>query len=122
MANLDVTELLSDPDFVDPCTLIHRQSVMNADGTPLITEQQFPTVGSVQPASGKTLNRLPDELRIAGIMSFFIKGAVITDGCGAYPDVIVFRKQRYQVQVVFDWTNWGAGWCEGTCVREKAAI
>lgn len=119
MAQIDVTELLADADFVDHLSLIHRVSKLNNLGENTLEECLQPTFGSVQPASGKTLQRLPEALRVANVSSFWVKGEIKADGTSAYPDIISFRGRRYQVQTVMDWTNWGGGWCEGTCVAER---
>lgn len=119
MAEIDVTDLLVDPDFIDELILITRATTVNSYGENVVTETSTATVGSVQPASGKTLQRLPDALRVADVSSFWIKGVITADGSGKYPDLISFRGRRFQVQVVFDWTNYGEGWAEGTCVAEK---
>lgn len=119
MANIDVSDLLSDPDFVDPCILIHRVAVVNEFGENVTTETCVKTVGSVQPASGKVISRLPDSLRVANLRSFWIRAEIVADGDARYPDLIVFRGKRYQVQTVDDWENYGNGYCEGTCVAEK---
>jgi galactose-6-phosphate isomerase len=118
MGQIDVTELLQDPEFVDPVVLIHRSPVINAYGENVLSENGVQTVGSVQPISGKTLQRLPEALRVASVMSFWVKGKIVSDGRCQYPDLISYRGQRYAVQAIFDWTNWGAGYSEGTCVRE----
>lgn len=122
MGLIDVSDLFSDPDFVKPITHIKRTSLVNNYGQNEVKEQGFPTFGCVQPATGKTLQRLPEALRVVDVMSFWLKGKISSDGCGKYPDVLVSSGQRYQVQVVFDWTDWGNGWCEGTCVREKPSV
>lgn len=119
MGQIDVTEVLADPDFVDAITLIHRTPNVDDFGNNQLTERSEPTYGSVQPASGRTLQRLPEALRVANVSSFWVKGKIVSDGSCQYPDIISFKGQRYAVQVVFDYTNWGEGWCEGTCVREK---
>ena len=119
MANLDITELLTDPDFVDTVLLIHRTTVVDAFGQNVLHETFLSTIGSVQPATGKDLLRLPDALRQASVSLFFLKGAIVTDGNGKYPDLIQFRCKRYQVQNVLDYSNWGPGWSEGTCIAEK---
>lgn len=119
MAQIDVSDVLLDPDFIDPLKIINRTPVINLKGENRLVESCVDTFGSVQPASGKTLERLPDALRVPNVSSFWIKGRIIADGSCEYPDVIVFNEKRYNVQVVFDWTNWGAGWCEGTCVVER---
>lgn len=122
MANVDVADILADADFVDGIVLIHRTPTVDSFGQNQLTERSEPTYGSVQPASGKTLQRLPEALRIANVSSFWVKGKIISDGSCQYPDVIVFQGQRYAVQTIFDFTNWGQGWSEGTCVRERPAL
>jgi len=119
MAQIDVTDILSDPDLVDDVILIHRTPTVDQYGENKLCENGIPTIGSVQPASGKVLQRLPDAFRVANVMSFWIKGKIVSDGYNKYPDIISLKGARFAVQVIFDWTNWGAGWCEGTCVKER---
>lgn len=122
MGNVDVSDVLLDPDFVDPLIIIHRKSHVDGGGVNRLEEQGFPSFGTVQPISGKALQRLPDELRVANVQSFWVKGKIISDGKCQYPDIISYKGNRYAVQIIFDWTNWGAGWCEGTCIRERPAL
>lgn len=121
MALIDVTDLLTDPDFVDPVCIINRTPTINSFGENVLVEASNQTVGSVQPASGKTISRLPEALRVANVSEFWVKGQIIADGTYTYPDILVFQGRRYQVQTVQDWGNWGAGYAEGTCVAEKPA-
>lgn len=121
MANLDVTELLSDPDFVDPVVLVNRVPFVNSLGENSLQESSLNTVGSVQPASGRTLQRLPEALRVANVSSFWLKATIIAAEPGKYSSILVFKGKRYQVQTVFDWSNYGEGYTEGTCVAELPA-
>lgn len=118
MALVDVTELLVDPDFIDAISLINRVPALNSFGENLLTETKTDSVGSVQPASGKTLMRLPEALRQVNVSSFWFKGKIVASEPGKYSAILVFRGVRFQVQTVLDWTHFGAGWCEGTCVAE----
>lgn len=121
MAQIDVSELLLDPDFVDKMTVITRTPFVNSKGENSVKDCPLIGVGSVQPASGKTIFKLPEEFRVANVSSFWFKGAIIATAPGKYSSIIEFKGQRYQVQVVFDWSNWGQGWTEGTCVAEVPA-
>lgn len=121
MAQVDVTELLSDPDFVDDISLINRVPRVNSLGESIIVDSTINSIGSVQPASGKTLARLPDALRLANVSSFWFKGAITASSPGKYSSQLVFKGVIYEVQTVQDWSNWGEGWCEGTCVAEPPA-
>jgi hypothetical protein len=121
MAQIDVTEVLVDLDFVDPIQLIIRVPVVNYLGENVIEEAVRNSFGSVQPASGKSLSRIPEALRVANMSSFWFKGEIIATAPEKYSSILVFKGQRYQVKNVFDWTNWGQGWCEGLCVAELPA-
>lgn len=121
MAQVNVTELLVDPDFIDAISLVTRIPTINSLGENTLGETCLVTVGSVQPASGRVIQRLPEALRVANISSFWFKGTIVASSPGKYASVLVFKGVRYQVQTVQDWTNWGEGWCEGTCVAEKPA-
>lgn len=121
MSRIDVTELLTDTDFVGPIQLVSRLPRINSLGENLLTETTVTSVGSVQPASGRAIARLPEALRVANVSSFWFKGTIVASAPGKYSSILVFSGQRYQVQTVLDWTNWGAGWCEGTCVAEVPA-
>jgi len=121
MSRIDVSELLSDPDFVDQMVQIRRAPSVNSQGKNILKEENIKTIGSVQPASGRTVLRLPEEFRVANMSEFFMKGVITATGPGKYSDVLVFKGKRYQVHVVFDWSNWGLGYTEGVCVEEVPA-
>ena len=119
MAQLDVTELMTDPDFVDPMTLITRTASTNLHGENIVSDCPVETFGCVQPANSEVINRLPDELRVANIKSFWLKGTIIASAPGKYASSILYKGQRYEVQHVFDWSNFGQGYCEGVCTVGK---
>lgn len=121
MANVDVSELLSDPDFVDPIQVITRFPRTDSLGQATFTERVTNTVGSVQPANYRTVQKLPEALRVANVSSFWFRGEIVASAPGKYASVLVFRGQRYQVQTVADWSNFGQGFTEGTCVSEVPA-
>lgn len=122
MAQLDVSDLLLDPDFIDEITMIHRTATVNAFGETVLVEASTVTVGSVQPASGKEMKRLPESLQTADVRSFFIKAAILSDGTSQYPDILVFQGQRFQIQVVQPWLHWGSGWNQGLVIGEVPAV
>ncbi len=122
MGQIDVSDVLGDPDFMDAIVLIHRAPCVDQYGKNHLKETGIQTFGCVQPASGKTLSRLPEALRVANLMSFWVKGKIVADGKSQYPDIIVSKGVRFEVQTVMDWTNWGDGWCEGTAVQGKPTL
>lgn len=121
MALIDVSELLHDPDFCDSMTHVRRQPIVSALGENTLEEVATCTVGSVQPATPEVIQRLPESLRVGNIQSFWIQGSIRAGFNGNYPDILIFNDKRYAVQHVFDWTHFGSGWSEGTCVQEDLA-
>jgi hypothetical protein len=122
-ALVDLSDMVIDPDFVDRVGIVHRTPMVNDMGENTLISNIVWTIGSVQPASGNTLSRLPDALRVANVDSFWVKGVIIADGKCEYPDLLIFKKYEYEVQFVLDWTNWAfPGWCEGTAVRKRISL
>lgn len=122
MAQVDVTELLSDPDFVDEMQIVRRKPTVSEFGENVLVESVVQTIGSIQPVSGKELQRLPDALRVMNVASFWVKGEIVSDGTCKYPDLLVFKGKRYAVQIINDWTHFGQGWSQGLAVREVIAV
>ncbi len=121
MGRIDVTEILCDPDFVDAIQLITRVPTVNTRGENNLVETTTNSFGVVQPASGRAIARAPEALRVENLSSFWFKGVIVASASAKYPSILTFGGARYQVKVVFDWTNWGEGWCEGLCVAEVPA-
>lgn len=118
MAQVDVDILLGDPDFVDTMVQIKRTPIVNLYGENSVSEISIKTVGSIQPASGRALQRIPEALRLEDVKSFWIKGTITATAPGKYSDILVFKGYRYQVRSIQDWTNFGEGYSEGLCVAE----
>lgn len=120
MANIDVSDLLLDPDFVNNVQLIHRTVTVSSMGKNVIVEgAPISTVGSVQPASQQDILRLPESMRIKDVRAFWIKAAILSEGASQYPDIITFGGKRFQVYATEPWNNYGQGWNKGICVAEE---
>jgi hypothetical protein len=119
---IDVSDILADPEFVDEIVIVHRTPEVNDFGENELKECGVNTVGCVQPVSGSTLQRMPEAFRVANVKSFWVRGKIISDARHKYPDILISKGVRYAVQMIFDWTNWGDGWSEGTCVQERPTL
>lgn len=117
MALIDVTELLSDPDFMDSVTIIRRSQTVNEYGEAEITETSSVVSVVVQPASPDDMQRLPDSARRRDAIAVWYKGTLSAD---AYPDVIVWQSKRFQVRDSEAYGNWGAGYSKAVCTLIEA--
>lgn len=122
MALLDVSELLLDPDFIDTIQLVHRTATVNAMGETVLVESAVTTVGSVQPATAKEFQRVPEALRMSDWRAFYVKAEILTDGSSQYPDLLVFGGRRYEIKSTEPWLNFGQGWNKGLCVAQEPSL
>jgi hypothetical protein len=55
---------------------------------------------SVQPVSGRELQRLPEGLRTRELLSLFTVDALLVEAPGVRPDIITIRSETWQVERV----------------------
>ena len=119
MALIDVSELLTDPDFTNTVTLIRRASTVNTYGENVMTETQSTITAVVQGANAESLERVPEGARLSDLIDVYYKGALHAESPSGYADIIVWGGKRYQVfEVVDDFMNFGAGFTKAVCKLE----
>jgi hypothetical protein len=119
VAQIDLSELMTDPDFVDAIRIVRRAPTVNSYGENTLTSSNIDTYASVQSPNGETLNRLPDGAVLSDYKVFYCKTPLYADRVNGYADIIEFAGLRYQVINSIPWSNWGAGWYRADCVMEK---
>jgi hypothetical protein len=123
MALIDVSELLTDPDFTNTVTLIRRASSVNSYGENVLTETSSSITAVVQGANTETLERVPEGARLSDLIDVYYKGVLHAESQSGYADVIVFGGKRYQVfQVIEDFMNFGAGFTKAVCKLEPVNV
>jgi hypothetical protein len=119
MALIDVSELLTDPDFTNTVTLIRRASTVNIYGENVMTETQSTITAVVQGANTESLERVPEGARLSDLIDVYYKGQLTAESPSGYADIIVWGGKRYQVfEVVEDFMNFGAGFTKAVCKLE----
>lgn len=122
MANIDVSFLLTDPDFTDQVTLIKRASTINQWGEQVITDTSSTITAVVQGPSTEVLQRFPNFAQVSDAISVWAKQEFTAQATGGYGDVIVWRGKRYQVkEVAEDFANWGEGFTMALCELEAVS-
>jgi hypothetical protein len=116
MPNLDVTDLLTDPDFVDRTLLCNRGvQLVGADGLAQNTVTAIPFQGVVTSLRGSELERTPDGERITGSILIVTRFILIDGKHGLTADVIQWRGARYTVTDVNDYSSYGRGFVQAVC-------
>lgn len=120
MARIDVSFLLTDPDFCDYVTLIRRASTINEYGEHVITETSSTIMAVVQSPNNEELERVAEGARWTDYIDVYYKGRLTAESPGGYADIIVWNGRRYQVfQVNEDFINWGLGFTKALCKIEE---
>lgn len=120
MANIDVSFLCFDPDFANAIQVKRRVSSVNAYGENQLTTTTVDAVGSVQPADGETMQRLPEAMRSDSVISVYTMTRLYPDGVGAnYTDIVVWNGDDYQVIKCEPFGNYGAGYYKADCLRVR---
>ena len=119
MALIDVSELLTDPDFTNTVTLIRRSSTVDTYGENTMAETSSSITAVVQGANAESLERVPEGARLSDLIDVYYKGQLTAESPGGYADIIVWQGKRYQVfEVVEDFMNYGAGFTKAVCKLE----
>ena len=124
MPTLDVTDILSDPDFATTFDVIRTSEVIDANGRadhiPVVTNA---VVGVVLP-SGGNLIRQPDGSRHTGAIEIYTT-FMLSDGSGSVDfapadgatvaaDIVVWNGGQYTVVNSQDYSQFGAGYIQAT--------
>lgn len=117
MADIDVSDLLNDPDFADVVTVIRRSQTIGANGRSENYGQYFDDVAMcISPTGRNEIERLDDsqkQLRsIKAITSFRLQGPTVGQGS----DIVMWQDSAYLVAVVDPYTQFGAGFVEAILV------
>ena len=120
MANIDVSELLSDPDFTDTATLIRRASSINGFGELELTETPETITAVIQGPEPMDFKQNPDAAWLTDAIAVWWRGSFTVEAPGGYSDVVVWHGKRYICeQVQEDYINWGTGWTRALFRLEK---
>lgn len=116
MANLDIRELLSDPDLCDKFTYLKRVELVDPKGEGQLFPRGRQGYGSVQPASGNTLKQLPNLTNVSGVIEIWTRAPLQLATETTQADVIYWKGDRYLVaEKLDDWQHFGAGMCHAVC-------
>ena len=120
MADLDVSELISDPDFCDEVQLIRRTAVSGDNGRNQVTELPPSTEYMVvQGLKARDFQRFPDLVDLYGVKAFWFVGVFLEESETQYSDIVVYNGLRYQIHKVDeDFRNYGAGFMKAFAALE----
>lgn len=113
MALIDVTDLLADPDFVEPAPLTVRRSAVsvNEHGRKVATPSVSLFTAVVTQNGGADLVRGPDGSMISGDIVIHTTFRLTEE------DDVIWKGTTYTVKNVRDWSSFGRGFVCAIAIR-----
>lgn len=119
MSDLNVDDIILDSDLsFHRFGVIRQQQTVDAHGrvVPFNPDQPYMQfVGCVQPASGRTLEMLPELTHVSGVIEIWTRYRLEGPSDTTQADIILFGGRSYIVYTVQPWFGWGAGFVHAVC-------
>lgn len=122
MPDIDVSDLLSDPDFAETLTIMRRLQVIDtvtgisSAESNLILPRPF---GVVLPQPDLPIQRGPDQQALPRLIEvhtkYRLRSASIEDDVTYLPDFIVWNGDNFYVNRVYDYSRFGRGFIQADC-------
>lgn len=119
MPSIDVSDVLTDLDFVD-CFSVTRstENLVNGINTP--TQEVFSEVyGVVTPNDDLNLLRTPEGARLAGSITIHTQFQLSDGGADGDADIVTWNGRAYTVTSVGDWSRYGDGFVVAICAYNQ---
>lgn len=125
MPDLDLTELMNDPDFCETFIVVRRKTKVNDHGRSDNTPERITVVGSVTPTADNSLTRdmaMQMQAKSVKVITRFALRGPSKDKSAAgtelryMPDVIVWQGDSYEPVDIRDYSRFGAGFIEADCM------
>jgi hypothetical protein len=120
---LDVTEVITDPNFADDFQVIRRVQDVDDHGEPFVRViTTYNSIGVCTPSGDQSLVRADayeaQSNALQVITKFRLRGAAVDNGTGFLPDLVVWQKGSYVVKSVDDYSRFGAGFVVAGCILQ----
>jgi len=127
MPLLDVSSILTDPDFATRFDVIHSTLTIGDGGVGVRSSKTTRNIVGVVTANDDiNLLRTEEGQRLAGSITVHTKFA-LTDGGRDYrgqtvdADVVVWKGRQYVVASIGDWSQFGAGFITAVCMLQQVS-
>lgn len=110
MPDLDVSDILTDPDFADSFDVIRRTQTIDNHGRSVDTETTYANqIGVITNASPNDLNRIEDYQNSQRYLSIVTKFRLQLPSTGKNADIVSWRGDRYLVKTLEPYPQYGQG-------------
>lgn len=116
MPNLDMSDVLLDPDFLDTSLIYTRQRQIDIGHGRVRNEPTSgPFTGVVTMDAGSIMRRVPEGSYVTGSILIYTMERLRMKGEDVDADLVDWHGARYRVQNMGDYTAYGAGFIWAVC-------
>lgn len=115
MPLLDMSDVLTDPDFTDCLVCMRNAQVIDDNGRGTLVPTPFPFYGIVTSEGGDELKRLAEGEIISQKIRIISKFLLTDGGIGFTADIVQWNGATYTVRQVDDYSRYGQGFTQATC-------
>lgn len=110
-SNINVHEMIKDPDFAQRFQIIRHEQGAFMDGLYSSLTRTIDVYGIVQPYQPKTVEYLPNGDQVTGDIKVWLNEQIFTSRINetdsGISDTIVYKDEKYKVTYVKDWEYHG---------------
>lgn len=116
MGRLNVTRVIRSPRFSKTLNVTRRATTVNQQGLTEIVETTLTPRGVVLAGSTPPFVQETDYQHAQNNLTVYVyKERLLDPATSHQPDIVNHAGNRYVVRRVYDWLEWGAGWCAAEC-------
>lgn len=116
MGRLNVARVLRSPRFSKKLNITRRATTVSQQGLTEVTETTLEPRGVVLAGSPQPFVQDTDFQHAKNTVTVYVyKERLLDPSTGHQPDIVNHLGNRYVVRRVYDWSEWGPGWCGAEC-------
>lgn len=122
MALLDVSDVLTDPDFTDATLVCARNTqTVGSNGRATDASQSIKFAGVVTMDKGAILNRVAEGSYVDGSILIHTKFLLRMNGANVDADVVTRKGKPFTVTAIGDYSDYGRGFVWAVCEPVRLA-
>jgi hypothetical protein len=114
MPMIDMTDLLSDPDFSDEVLVRRRTETVSEGGVSVVVDEEL-TMRGIVTVDGEPIVQDADYMHTQAVIEVHVPERLLDATTGHQPDIVVYGGQNFQVRKVSDFSRFGQGFCSAAC-------
>lgn len=118
MPFLDVSELLTDPDFCDTFTVTRQTQTVDNNGRNSVQLSTFEMVGVVTIGSIPPFRQTEEAINSTKSITVHSQDRLLDPTNGYSPDIVTYLGDRYIVKKCANWSRFGAGFYTSDCEQQ----